>query len=166
MHRASSAGIRTKGHQPVSSTFGDRYNIQVEDSLRAIPQTVSRNAFMSSQDGAPRPSSQLLLSSRSQLLSSDVPGFSLRFRCSILLELLSLESPRLRTLSPTRLALGDADLLPAELFPCLLRRLREPEELEESVELSESESEEDSLSLSLEEESDPDLQDVLSCLAL
>jgi hypothetical protein len=75
----------------------------------------------------------------------------------MLFELLSLELPRLRTLSLTRLAPGDADLLSVELFPCLLRRLRDPEELEESVELSESESEDESLSLSLEEESDPDL---------
>lgn len=55
-----------------------------------------------------------------------------------------------------RLVTGEADLLRVELFPCLLRRRREPDELEESesVELSESESEDESLSLSLDEESE------------
>jgi hypothetical protein len=100
-----------------------------------------------------------------QLLSTDAAGFSLFLRLSVLLVLLPREVLRPPTLSPVRRVTGEADLLPAELLPCLTRRLREPEELEESVELSESESEEESPSLSLEEESDPDLQNVFSCLA-
>lgn len=74
----------------------------------------------------------------------------------MLLELLSLGFPPLAALSPVRLVTGEADLRRFELFPCLLRLLREPDEEEESesAELSVSESEDESLSLLLDEESE------------